>query len=77
MYSRHKLISVALSKDMAPSAKIVAFFISPANSASSFDQNFGSTSDTSMQSQVAADSLQFHVDSTKVHQVLVVSPTRT
>lgn len=50
MYSRNKLFSVAISRDMSPSAKIVAFFIAP-------------------NGQVAADSLHFHVDGTKLHDV--------
>ena len=29
MYSRNKLFSVALSRDMAPSARIVAYFVAP------------------------------------------------
>ena len=52
MYSRNKLFSVALSRDMSPSAKIVAFYVAPDR-------------------QVAADSLQFHVDGTKLHNVSI------
>lgn len=50
MYSRNKLFSVALSRDMSPSAKIVAFYISP-------------------NGQVSADSIQFNVDGTQLHEV--------
>jgi len=50
MYSRNKLFSVALSRDMAPSARILAYLIAP-------------------DGQVVADSLNFHVNGSKLHQV--------
>ena len=53
MYSRNKLFSVALSREMSPSAKIVAFFISP-------------------DGQVSADSIQFNVDGTQLHDVSLI-----
>ncbi|XP_067938571.1 CD109 antigen-like [Watersipora subatra] len=50
MHSRHRLLSIAITKKMSPDATIVAFYIA---------------SDR----QVAADSLQFHVDVTKLHKM--------
>lgn len=50
MYSRNKLFSVALSREMAPSARIVAYFVAH-------------------DGQVVADSLNFHVNGSKLHEV--------
>lgn len=50
MYSRNKLFSVALSREMAPSARIVAYFVA-------YD------------SQVVADSLNFYVNGSRLHEV--------
>ncbi|XP_067941196.1 CD109 antigen-like [Watersipora subatra] len=50
MHSRHRLLSIAVTRKMSPDAKIVAFYIAPDR-------------------QVAADSLQFHVDATGLHKI--------
>ena len=53
MYSRNKLFSVALSREMAPNARIIAYFVAP--------DGF-----------VVADSLNFHVNGSRLHEVSVL-----
>jgi len=55
MYSRNKLFSVALSREMAPSARIIAYFVAP-------------------DGQMVADSHNFHVNGSGLHEVGVMLP---